>query len=162
GHTVQKSAASAGRELIRCSIDLFDAERDPFPYSDGYFELVLACEIIEHLQRDPMHMLFEIQRVLEDGGALLLTTPNCASLTILNCILEGVSNPYIFACYAHPHKTNVEPGAAHIREYTPVEMRQIVECAGFQVEELTTETLSGSHPSPLVLDLLRQYGFSTS
>jgi hypothetical protein len=30
-----------------CEVDHFDAERDPFPYPDGHFDLV-AGEIIEH------------------------------------------------------------------------------------------------------------------
>src|SRR6266540_1561740 len=37
---------------------------------DGRFQTVLACEIIEHLVLDPMHMLLEIRRVLRSGGTL--------------------------------------------------------------------------------------------
>ena len=32
--------------------------------------------------RDPMHMMLEIRRILEPGGELLLTTPNCAGLHV--------------------------------------------------------------------------------
>src|SRR6266545_1409439 len=39
---------------------------------DGRFQTVLACEIIEHLVLDPMHMLLEIRRVLRSGGTLVL------------------------------------------------------------------------------------------
>jgi len=96
GETVRKTLSLRSGEFT-CDIDLFDAERDTFPYPDGHFAVVLCCEMIEHLLYDPMHMLLEIRRILEPGGKLILTTPNCASLTSLACALHGRHNPQIFA-----------------------------------------------------------------
>jgi SAM-dependent methyltransferase len=62
----------------RCDFDPFDAERDAFPYNDGEFDLVLFCEVLEHLPHDPVHALREVHRVLRARGFLLLTTPNAA------------------------------------------------------------------------------------
>jgi len=62
-------------------VDHFDAERDPFPYEGGHFDLVIAGEILEHMIYDPMHLLLESRRVLREGGTLLITTPNVASIT---------------------------------------------------------------------------------
>ena len=159
GQTEQKTARIEGREILSCEIDLFDAERDRFPYPDGHFELVLACEIIEHLQRDPMHMLFEIHRVLEEGGSLLLTTPNCASMSSLECILWGAGNPYIFSAYPLPEKADAELGGRHIREYTPSELSRAVVCAGFRIDALTTEPFPQLTRKDLIYDLLENYGF---
>src|SRR5580704_16751333 len=39
---------------FHCEVDHFDAERDPYPYPDQYFDLVIAGEIIEHMTYDPM------------------------------------------------------------------------------------------------------------
>src|SRR5581483_4833225 len=62
---------SGGTESI--PYDHFNVETDPFPYPDGAFDLVLCCEILEHLPADPIHMLAEIHRVLRTGsGALVL------------------------------------------------------------------------------------------
>lgn len=48
------------------------------PYKDGKFDIVYGAEIIEHLF-DPDFLLSEANRILKDGGYLILTTPNlCA------------------------------------------------------------------------------------
>src|SRR5258708_5495082 len=75
GHSVCKSVPLAAAEFT-CDLDFFDAERDRFPYPDGHFSLALCCEMLEHLMRDPLHMMLEIRRILQPGGKLLLTTPN--------------------------------------------------------------------------------------
>jgi SAM-dependent methyltransferase len=51
----------------------------PLPYADGAFELVVLCEVAEHL---PSHVavIAEIGRVLAAGGVLILSTPNVARL----------------------------------------------------------------------------------
>ena len=42
---------------------------------DERADTVIACEIIEHLTEDPMHMLIELNRVLKWGGLVVITTP---------------------------------------------------------------------------------------
>lgn len=44
------------------------------PLADESFDLVVSCEVIEHLQY-PEKMLAEARRVLRPGGKLILTTP---------------------------------------------------------------------------------------
>lgn len=52
-------------------------ESDPFPYPANFFDLVLFCEIIEHLHAyPPVAVLQKISIVLRPGGHLLITTPN--------------------------------------------------------------------------------------
>ena len=143
----------------RCDIDLFDAERDTFPYPDEYFELVLACELLEHLKVDPMHMLFEIHRVLECDGRLLITTPNCASTASLEQALWRTANPYTYALYPSPEKSDRGEAASHIREYTPDELRKLVESAGFQVEFLFTRPGRHVETRDVIEDMLLRYGF---
>ena len=57
---------------------LFNIEMEQFPYDDDSFDVVLFCEIIEHLTADPIASLREIKRVLRPDGVLVLTTPNAA------------------------------------------------------------------------------------
>jgi SAM-dependent methyltransferase len=131
-----KRVQSAEGEEFECQIDLFDAERDRFPYDDGYFATVLCCELIEHLASDPMHLMAEVNRVLRDGGHMVLTTPNIASLRAISGILQGF-HPMLFPAYIRPGQDG-EAEARHNREYTPREIRTLLENAGFEVTLLET------------------------
>ena len=122
-------------ETFECEIDLFDAERDCFPYADAHFATVLCCELLEHLPADPMHMMCEIHRILKPDGCLVLTTPNVASLRALAGILQGF-HPQLFSAYIRPKNGVVD--ARHAREYTPAEIRQLLENTGFEVTLLET------------------------
>ncbi len=136
GKTDARSTTSISGETFSCAMDLFDAERDRFPYPDGHFRTVLCCELIEHLADDPMHMMAEINRILAPGGRLLLTTPNIISLRSVHAVLHGY-HPALFPSYIKPSADGtVDP--RHSREYTPREIALLVEAAGFQVELLET------------------------
>ncbi len=143
-----------------CPVDHFDAERDRFPYPDGHFDLVIAAEVIEHLTYDPMHLLLESRRVLAEGGHLIVTTPNVASITSVAKTLDGRDNPQIFFKYKRP-APNEDPEMGHVREYTAYELGEAVKSAGFEVEWLFT-TFIGQFDSHLpLLRFLEINEFST-
>ena len=50
------------------------------PWQNEYFDAIFAGEIIEHII-DTDFFLDEINRVLNDKGQVVLTTPNAASFT---------------------------------------------------------------------------------
>ena len=136
GQTDRRSVTSEDGESFCCDVDLFDAERDRFPYEDGYFSTVLCCELIEHLPTDPMHMMSEINRVLKPGGTLVLTTPNIASARAVSAILQGF-HPMLFPAYIRPNQVG-ETEARHNREYSPREIKDLLENSGFEVTALET------------------------
>lgn len=158
GTTEDRTVQSDEGEIFECKIDLFDAEKDAFPYQNEHFSTVLCCELIEHLAADPMHMMAEINRVLKPGGHLVLTTPNIASLRGLAAILQGW-HPGFFSSYIRPPEEG-EPEARHNREYAPREIHRLLECAGFAVALLETGPfLEEPHPEHgWVLHLLERYG----
>lgn len=156
GQVDRREKTSESGELFCCEIDLFDAEKDVFPYPDGHFAVVLCCELIEHLASDPMFMMAEINRVLRDGGRVLLSTPNICSLRALAAILQGF-HPGFFPAYLKP---SVEGDARHNREYTPKEIQRLLHDAGFEVEKLDTGPFR-DEPRPELIwveDLLSRYG----
>jgi glycosyltransferase involved in cell wall biosynthesis/SAM-dependent methyltransferase len=128
--------SSAG-EPFDCALELFDAEKDRFPYDDGYFSTVLCCELVEHLTEDPMHMMSEINRVLRPDGHLVLTTPNIGSLRAIAAILSGY-HPAFFPAYIRPRIAGEEPEARHNREYSAREIALLFYYAGFDMALLET------------------------
>ena len=162
GKIESKAVTVQGREVFRCSVDLFDAERDRFPHDDETFDLVLACEMFEHMLHDPMHMLVETNRVLCDGGAMILTTPNVASFTGVARVLEQSGNPQLYSKYPDPRGEFSETEIPHVREYTPQELGEAVTCAGFEVESLFTEIIPGYNCDLWVKDFLTRNKYSTA
>lgn len=144
---------------FRCTRDHFDVDRDRFPYDDGSFETVLACEILEHLLRDPMNMLMEIHRVLQQGGTLVLTTPNANSATAVATVLNATGNPQLYSRYPSPAHDSDEPEVPHVREYTPGEVRDAVQSAGLEIEYLFTEAAAGHRAAEWVGPFLQANGY---
>jgi glycosyltransferase involved in cell wall biosynthesis/SAM-dependent methyltransferase len=136
GNIDRRRAISTEGETFDCEIDLFNAEKDPFPYPDGHFSTVLCCELIEHLTEDPMHLMKEINRILKAGGHLVLTTPNIGSLRGIAAILEGY-HPGVFTAYIRP-RAEGEVEARHNREYAPKEIERLLMNSGFTVTLLET------------------------
>jgi len=137
GTVDERAIQSAEGEHFHCTIQLFDAEKDRFPYPDAYFSTVLCCELVEHLREDPMHMMAEINRILKPGGHLVLTTPNISSLRAIAAILAGY-HPGLFPAYIRPRAAGEEPEARHNREYTPREIVLLLYYAGFENTLLET------------------------
>ena len=116
-------------------IDVFglNVETTPLPFADGEFDLVVAMEILEHFAIDPSFVFREAQRVLRDGGALLVTTPNLVSIQGVSRAINGDS-PYSFGVFV---PWNGAYGR-HNREYTPFEVESLGQYSGFDTALLDT------------------------
>ncbi|HZT74409.1 MAG TPA: methyltransferase domain-containing protein [Terriglobales bacterium] len=143
--------SSDGQETFRFAVDNFNVEQAPWPYSDASFDLVLCCEILEHLSFDPMAMLSEIHRVLRPGGRLLLTTPNIASAKAVEYIANGES-PYCWSQY-EPEGLATD---RHNREYTTSEVARLLAAAGFSPERLQTRNFYWRRPTAVRARLAAQ------
>lgn len=145
---------SGGGERLAITLHNFNVELDPFPFPDNSFRVILCGELLEHLQRDPLHMLWECNRVLESDGYLILTTPNVAGCRSIEGVLTGCS-PYLFSQY------NLESSFdQHHREYAPHEVGNALTAAGFEVLKLETEDV-WRRSNPAILRLLGELGLST-
>ncbi len=162
GRVDRRDVVSTEGEKFECDIDHFDAENDRFPYEDASFSTVLCCELIEHLFKDPMHLMSEVNRILKPGGHLVLTTPNIASERGIAAILQGY-HPGFFHAYIKPSASG-ETDARHNREYTPGEIHRLLETSGFEVELLETGPFGQEfHPEhDWVQRLLAAHKFSTA
>lgn len=113
--------------------DHFNIERDRFPYPDDSFDLVMFCEILEHLPNDPTHTLSEIHRVLRPDGLMLLTTPNATRLENLAFMVRG-DNVY-------ESLSGYGTYGRHNREYTVAELDSLLRALGYDVVELTARDI---------------------
>jgi len=115
-------------------------EYDRWPWEDGSFDIVLYCEVIEHLTYDPTHSLVEAHRVLRPGsGQLLLSTPNALAWQYAVEVLHG-RNPY-------PPYSGYNMYARHHRLFTTDELAYLCREVGFEVDKAySTRDLSYWHP----------------
>jgi SAM-dependent methyltransferase len=122
--------AGDSRKSSTFSFDHFNMEESRFPYEDASFDVVLYCEIIEHLLMNPVHTLTEIRRVMKPGGLLVVTTPNVARLGNVLAIADGRSiyDPY----------SGFGPYGRHNREFSMMELLHLLEFAGFEHESSFT------------------------
>ncbi|MGA8169354.1 MAG: glycosyltransferase [Methylocystis sp.] len=132
-----------GVEDIELSVRGLNLETDRLPFEDGEFDLVVAMEILEHFAIDPGFVFREANRVLRDGGALLMTTPNLVSMQAIGRALNGVS-PYSFGVYV---PTNGAYGR-HNREYTPHEVESLGRYGGFETLLVHTEDIYRQDEAP--------------
>lgn len=115
-------------ETIGCNI-----EKEIFPYKDCSFDVVLLCEVLEHLAQDPMFAISEINRILKNDGKIIVTTPNITRLAAVEKVLKGYS-PYFYASFLTNSSTD-----RHNREYCPSEVKLMLEKGGFKVSALQTK-----------------------
>lgn len=127
-------------------------EDEPLPLPDESIDLVLCCEVIEHMDVDPMYLMAEINRVLRPRGTLLMTTPNSASSQNVWKILNGY-RPHFFMSYTR----NRSP-YRHNFEYDVHGVRALTEAAGFSGVSLETLDTFGK-ASIKALDLLAAHSF---
>jgi SAM-dependent methyltransferase len=120
--------ASFGRQIEL----VVDIETESLACDGDLFDLVLACEIIEHLPRDPMQLLVESNRVLRTGGQLILTTPNIVGEHAIGLALAGdhPANYYFFERSGSLDR--------HHFEWTPRLLGRAIRSAGFAVDHLET------------------------
>jgi len=104
-------AKACGVNVVRC-----DLERDELNVSNA--DCAVFTEVLEHLHYYYVPLvLSKINRALKLGGALVLTTPNIASLFRRLRLLLGVQPIYHY----------------HVREYTMKEVVSLLREAGFEV-----------------------------
>lgn len=101
-----------------------ELDQEAFPLADRSIDVAVAGEVIEHLV-DTDHLLRELARVLRPGGALVVTTPNLASLENRLRLMVGR--------YPMWMDHGIE-GTGHLRYYTPRVLRAQLARHGFRVE----------------------------
>jgi len=124
-HATSVDSVELEGERIDLPFQHFNIERDTFPYSDGSFDCVLFCEILEHLLINPGVAVAEIARILRPGGFIVVSTPNATRLPNLFFLAQGRS---IWEWYS-----DNGPYGRHNREFTLAEVQGLLEGHGFEI-----------------------------
>jgi SAM-dependent methyltransferase len=113
------------------SVNLLDGK---LPYSDESFDAVIICEVIEHLNFNPIPVLQEINRVLKKNGIIYLAMPNQVNLYNRVKFLFGKSiHPPIQYFFNQLDKNKNFIVSLHWREYTMNESIEMLERTNFNI-----------------------------
>jgi len=118
---VERQALPRPGECVSCVA--FDAAAR-FPFRGEVFDGLLMGELIEHLY-DPVALVRECHRVLRPGGALVLTTPNLATLQDRLRFLLGRSPRQVDPLHEYLR--------LHIRPFTAQLLTRLLARGGFVV-----------------------------
>jgi SAM-dependent methyltransferase len=143
---------SMGESSRKVPVYRVDLETQPLPVADDTFDYVLCCEVIEHMELDPMFMIAEINRVLKPGGMLILTTPNITSSWAIWKILRGF-DPYFYMQYRHSPKLY-----RHNYEYSPFSITSVLKAGGFNGSVWTENSFE--HGTAEDVKKLKSVGYS--
>jgi 2-polyprenyl-3-methyl-5-hydroxy-6-metoxy-1,4-benzoquinol methylase len=107
-----------------------------FPFDDCAFDLVICGDGIEHLE-NPFALFREFSRVLADGGALVVATPNYLNLERrLKFLWSGSMTKPLARTGGVPR--DEKPGHGHINPLTLIRMAYMAESSGLDLVRSTT------------------------
>ncbi len=115
---------------LKINIKKCDIEKDVFPIQSKAVDVVLFCEIFEHLGCSPLFALNEIYRILKKDAIVIITTPNLYSLkNVISFVTgKGIGNPF-----EEYQKITKYGHMGHIKEYSRFEMKTILDNIGFDI-----------------------------
>jgi SAM-dependent methyltransferase len=143
---------SWGEYVRKVPVYRVDIETTPLPVEDETFDYIICGEVIEHLERDPMFMMAELNRVMKPEGTLILTTPNIASSRGISAILNGYE-PYFYMQYRKGGTLD-----RHNYEYSVHSIAKVLKASGFTGKIWTEDSFAPANDS--VISQIKKAGFS--
>lgn len=133
-------------EHYEINLELEDlSERHP-ELTRNRFDVILFCEILEHIRADPVEIFRDFKKTLAPDGAIYLTTPNALSLGTVLAFMSGTSRQPMYSKRNRVH----ERGGIHVREYTMKELVTAAESAGLMIKFRAIEEYF--HPDVMLIE----------
>src|SRR4051794_26129754 len=105
------------------------------PFADEQFDVIIMCEVMEHLNFNPLPLLKEINRIGDPGSVFYLSMPNAASFfNRIWCLRGNTNGVKIREFFAQLDPSDSLIANGHWREYTGAETREILERLGYRIE----------------------------
>ncbi len=99
------------------SVYSIDIEREPLPFGDAHFDIVICNQVLEHT-KEIFWIVSELTRVTKKGGKLIIGVPNLGSLHNRLALLAGYQPPAIGVL------------GTHIRGFTVPGLTEFLEIGG--------------------------------
>ncbi len=106
----------------------------PLEFQDEAFDIIVCCEVIEHLNFNPLPVFCEFSRLLRLNGILYIGTPNQANIYKRLLLARGrsVHNPVKHLLWQLDSTATFSIGL-HWKEYTAEELAEILKLTGFEL-----------------------------
>ena len=132
------------------------------PLKKSSQDAVIACEIIEHLNFNPLPIIKEINRILKVGGNLYIATPNGDSLIKKIRYLFFGKQPSldVMQFYEQLDSSKNMVVGLHWREYSLKEIKKMVLPFGFELQSKRFSSNVGVNHGGLIKILLKKTIFS--
>jgi predicted SAM-dependent methyltransferase len=105
--------------------DLFETDLEGTPQ----FDVILLCEVIEHLLANPKNLIKFLLKFLKKEGYIYITTPNIFQKSYVEAFQQKINPLPIFPA----HYSRSEAKHHHVREYSMSELLEIAEEAGAEI-----------------------------
>ena len=118
------------------------------PFSDETFDVIIMCEVLEHLNFNPLPLLKEINRIGKPNSVFYLSLPNGANIYNRRAVVMGHGIGLMvegFFEQLNPRSSVIVNG--HWREYTGAEVRQMLEPLGFRIAKQYYFSLGETQPA---------------
>jgi SAM-dependent methyltransferase len=114
-------------------IDIEDESfAEKLPDLAGTFDAVIFCEVIEHIRASPQEQITDLLGLLRPGGYLIVSTQNGIWRGWVARLMTGRRLDTI---YSRQKRKAGNGRDFHVREYTPLELREAITEAGGDVLE---------------------------
>lgn len=125
-------------------VEPWDIHASECPLAEHEFDVIIASEVLEHLQMSLRSAIERLHRALAPNGILVLTTPNLRRLSNVVRLLSGRN-----ICEAFPHNPDIRNGLVidsrtHPWEPTPHDLCVAVRQCGLSVRIVTGFTVEAS------------------
>jgi SAM-dependent methyltransferase len=124
-HRILEFARDAGIEFHR-------ADAEALPFAKSSFDMVMLCDVIEHLHHSPRELLLAAIGLVRPSGLLVITVPNAVNLRKRLHVLIGKTNLPPFDAYYWC----LGEWRGHVREYVRGDLEQLAQFLGIEVLEL--------------------------
>lgn len=94
-------------------------ELSKLPFEVNEFDVILFCEVLEHIIVKPLDIFSKLKDILKKDGILLITTPNAVRLINFAHMIEGYN-------FFDRYHTNNGVYGRHNREFTITEIEKIL------------------------------------